>query len=120
MAKKLKLTKPNSSGSSLMPNDSSNRLEFFVENAENDLMTPQEEALLNRARLKIEEQADVLVKLSAPAYHGGVVVNTAGQLFELDRPTEDGMKNLAIGQPVDLHPKTGQIIRTSNFVAYGA
>ncbi len=92
-------------------------------------MTPQEEALLNRARLKIEEQAEVLAKLSAPAYHVGVVVemfekrvvvNTAGQLFELDRPTEDGMKNLAIGQPVDLHPKTGQIIRTSNFVSYGA
>src|SRR5271156_3231559 len=112
MAKKLKLTKPNSSGSSLMPNDSSNRLEFFVENAENDLMTPQEEALLNRARLKIEEQADVLVKLSAPAYHVGVVVeifekrvvvNTAGEVFELDRPTKDGKKNLPLGQPGDLH-----------------
>jgi len=99
-------------------------------------MTPQEEALFNRARTKIEEQQDLLKQLTAPAYHVGVVVaiyeksgdnaakvvvDSAGQLFELDRPAKDELfAKLAIGMPVDIHPQTGQIVKLSSFVAYGA
>lgn len=90
-------------------------------------MTPQEEALFNKARVKIEEQQALLKRLTAPAYHHGtvvaifpnrVVVDTNNQLFEID--SVDSSLKLHIGQPVDIHPETGQIVRTSEFVAYGA
>ena len=94
-------------------------------------MTPQEEALFNRARLKIEEQQDLLRKLTAPAWHVGTViakyekrciVDAAGQQYEVERSEENDelFKALQIGNPVDLHPQTGQIVKLSSFVAYGA
>lgn len=90
-------------------------------------MTEQEEKLFNKARLKIEEQHALLKRLTAPAYHHGtviatfpnrVIVDTGNQLFELD--TVDSSIPVAVGQPVDIHPETGQIVRTSEYVVYGA
>src|SRR5271167_3241233 len=90
-------------------------------------MTPQEELLLNKARNKIEEQQAVLKRLTAPAYHVGIVVavfptrivvDTGNQLFELDRV--DSTLDVKVGQPVDIHPETGQIVKTSEYIAYGA
>src|SRR5271157_3362151 len=90
-------------------------------------MTPQEELLLNKARNKIEEQQAVLKRLTAPAYHVGIVVavfptrivvDTGNQLFELERI--DSSLEVKVGQPVDIHPETGQIVKTSEFVSYGA
>lgn len=90
-------------------------------------MTPQEEALFNKAREKIQEQQALLKRLTAPAYHLGtvvavfpdrVVVDTGNQLFELDKA--DSSLDVRIGQPVDIHPETGQIAKTSAYVAYGA
>ena len=85
--------------------------------------------------MKIEEQQDLLKQLTAPAYHVGVVVaifpkngdsaakvvvDSAGQLFELDRPEKDDLfAKLAVGMPVDIHPQTGQIVKLSDFIAYG-
>jgi proteasome-associated ATPase len=93
-------------------------------------MTEQELALFNRARLKIEEQQDTLKKLTAPAWHVGtvlalydkrVVLDTAGQLFEVERNEENDelFKSLRVGVPVDVHPQTGQIVKASQFIAYG-
>lgn len=89
-------------------------------------MTTQEEQLFNKARLRIEEQHEVLKRLTAPSYHHGVViavfdkstiVDTGNQIFELDRVGSSlGVK---VGQAVDIHPETGQIVRASNYVAYG-
>src|SRR5271157_4414074 len=90
-------------------------------------MTPQEESLFNKARLKIEEQHAVLKRLTAPAYHLGivlavfptrVVVDTGNQLFELERV--DSALDVKVGQPVDIHPETGQIVKLSEYVVYGA
>jgi len=90
-------------------------------------MTPQEEQLFNRARHKIEEQQSVLKRLTAPAYHLGVVlavfenrivVDTGNQIFELDKV--ESSLDVKVGQPVDIHPETGQIVRTSEYVVYGA
>jgi len=90
-------------------------------------MTPQEEQLFTKARLKIEEQQALLKRLTAPAYHLGVVVgifpdrvvvDTGNQLFELDTVKES--LDLKIGQSVDIHPETGQIAKTSEFIAYGS
>src|SRR5271167_766510 len=90
-------------------------------------MTPQEERLFDKARQKIEEQHDVLRRLTAPAYHLGivvavyptrVVVDTGNQLFELERV--ESTLDVKVGQPVDIHPETGQIVKTSEYVAYGA
>lgn len=93
-------------------------------------MTPQEEALFNRARLKIEEQQDLLRKLTAPAWHVGTViakydkrcvVDAAGQQYEVERSEENDalFAALQIGNPVDLHPATGQIVKASSYIAYG-
>jgi proteasome-associated ATPase len=93
-------------------------------------MTPQEEALFNRARLKIEEQQDLLRKLTAPAWHVGTViakfdkrcvVDAAGQVFEVERSddNDDVFKVLQVGNPVDIHPATGQIVKASSYIAYG-
>lgn len=90
-------------------------------------MTQQEEALFNKARVKIEEQQSLLRRLTAPAYHVGVVVavfkdrvvvDTGNQLFELDKV--DTSLNIQVGQGVDIHPESGQIVKTSEFVSYGA
>jgi proteasome-associated ATPase len=90
-------------------------------------MTPQEEALLNRAKDKIVEQQALLKRLTAPAYHLGVVlavfkdrvvVDTGSHLFELDKV--ESSINVKVGQPVDIHPETGQIVRTSDYTAFGA
>ena len=90
-------------------------------------MTEQEEKLFNKARLKIEEQHALLKRLTAPAYHHGtvvavfptrVIVDTGNQLFELDKV--DSSVNVTVGQPVDIHPETAQIIRTSEYIVYGA
>ncbi len=89
-------------------------------------MTPQEEALFKKAGAKIKEQNDVLRELTAPAYHVGVVVDildktviieTNGQLFELDRT--DTALPVTVGQGVDVHPKTGQIVQVSKYISYG-
>lgn len=93
-------------------------------------MTPQEEALFNRARFKIEEQQALLRQLTAPAWHVGTVVakydkrcvvDAAGQLFEVERMEENDevFKALQVGTPVDIHPQTGQIIKSSAYIAYG-
>src|SRR5271168_539852 len=93
-------------------------------------MTPQEEALFNRARLKIEEQQDLLRKLTAPAWHVGTViakydkrcvVDAAGQQYEVERSDDNDavFTALQIGNPVDLHPATGQIVKASSYIAYG-
>src|SRR5271157_5009801 len=90
-------------------------------------MTPQEELLLNKARNKIEEQQAVLKRLTAPAYHVGIVVavfpnrivvDTGNQLFELEK-IESSLP-VSVGQPVDIHPETGQIVKTSEYIAYGS
>jgi SpoVK/Ycf46/Vps4 family AAA+-type ATPase len=90
-------------------------------------MTPQEEQLFNKARVKIEEQQALLKRLTAPAYHLGVVVavfknrvvvDTGSQLFELDKI--DASLDVKVGQAVDIHPETGQIAKTSEYVAFGA
>src|SRR5271157_4753719 len=89
-------------------------------------VTPQEEALFKKAGAKIKEQNDVLKELTAPAYHVGVVVDildktviieTNGQLFELDRT--DTAIPVTVGQGVDVHPKTGQIVQVSKYISYG-
>lgn len=89
-------------------------------------MTPQEEALFNRARNKIEDQQNLLKRLTAPAYHVGtvvatypdrVVVDTGNQLFELEKV--ESSLNVCIGQSVDIHPESGQIVKSSDFVSYG-
>jgi len=93
-------------------------------------MTPQEEALFNRARLKIEEQQALLRQLTAPAWHVGTVVakfdkrcivDAAGQLYEVERSDDNDeiFKVLQIGNPVDIHPQTGQIVKASSYIAYG-
>jgi proteasome-associated ATPase len=91
------------------------------------MMTPQEERILNAARQKIEEQQELLRRLTAPAYHLGivcgvypktVVVDTGSQLFELDRI--EGGPDIKVGQGVDIHPQTGQIAKVSDFVSYGS
>src|SRR5271156_2127321 len=90
-------------------------------------MTPQEEQLFNKARQKIEEQQDLLKRLTAPAYHLGVVlavfpnrvvVDTGNQLYELEK-LETSL-DVKVGQPVDIHPETGQIVKTSEYIAYGS
>src|SRR5271156_6019240 len=90
-------------------------------------MTPQEEQLFNKARQKIEEQQDLLKRLTAPAYHLGVVlavfsnrvvVDTGNQLYELEK-VETSL-DVKVGQPVDIHPETGQIVKTSEYIAYGS
>src|SRR5271154_151521 len=90
-------------------------------------MTPTEEQLFNKAREKIVEQQNVLKRLTAPAYHVGIVVavfptrivvDTGNQLFELER-IESSLE-VKVGQPVDIHPETGQIVKTSEYIAYGA
>lgn len=90
-------------------------------------MTEQEEKLFNKARLKIEEQHALLKRLTAPAYHHGtvvavfptrVIVDTGNQLFELDKV--ESSVAVTVGQPVDIHPETAQIIRTSEYIVYGA
>jgi proteasome-associated ATPase len=90
-------------------------------------MTPQETELFKKAGSKIAEQNDLLKELTAPAYHVGVVVDvldttiiieTNGQLFELERG-EKALK-VEVGQPIDVHPKTGQIVNTSKYVSFGA
>src|SRR5271170_7134400 len=90
-------------------------------------MTPQEEQLFNKARQKIEEQQGVLKRLTAPAYHVGIVlavfpnrivVDTGNQLFEVEKI--DSTLDVKVGQPVDIHPETGQIVKTSDFVSYGS
>ena len=94
-------------------------------------MTDREQQVVERATRKIVEQQDLLKQLTAPAYHVGtvaditaktVVVETNGQLMELDRV--EGEAN-AIGrapQPgdvVNLHPQTGGIVRFSEHAEYG-
>src|SRR5271170_6005992 len=90
-------------------------------------MTPTEEQLFNKAREKIVEQQNVLKRLTAPAYHVGIVVavfpnrivvDTGNQLFELER-IESSLE-VKVGQPVDIHPETGQIVKTSEYIAYGS
>ena len=90
-------------------------------------MTPQEEQLFNKARNKIIEQQDLLKRLTAPAYHVGtvvavfkdrVIVDTNNQLFELDKV--DSSLDLKVGQPVDVHPETGQVVKTSEYVVFGS
>lgn len=90
-------------------------------------MTPQEEALFNKAREKLIEQQAVLKRLTAKAYHLGVVVgvfknrvvvDTGSQLFELDKV--ESSLDVKVGQPVDINPETGQIARTSEFLTFGA
>src|SRR5271157_1808799 len=90
-------------------------------------VTPQEEALFKKAGAKIKEQNDVLKELTAPAYHVGcvvelldktVIIETNGQLFELER-TETAIP-VTVGQGVDVHPKTGQIVQVSKYVSYGS
>jgi len=90
-------------------------------------VTPQEEALFKKAGQKIKEQQDVLKELTAPAYHVGcvvelldktVIIETNGQLFELER-TETAIP-VTVGQGVDVHPKTGQIVQVSKYVSYGS
>src|SRR5271154_6864402 len=90
-------------------------------------MTPQEEQLFNKARQKIEEQQGVLKRLTAPAYHVGIVlavfpnrivVDTGNQLFEVEKI--DSTLDVKVGQPVDIHPETGQIVKTSDFISYGS
>jgi SpoVK/Ycf46/Vps4 family AAA+-type ATPase len=90
-------------------------------------MTPQEEDLFVRAGKRIKEQHELLLRLTAPSYHVGVVVavfpnryvvDTGNQLFELDRV--DTSLDVKVGQPVNIHGDTGQIVRTSEYLAYGA
>jgi proteasome-associated ATPase len=90
-------------------------------------MSESEEKLFNKARLKIIEQQDLLKRLTAPAYHLGivigvfpnrVVVDTGNQIFELDKV--ESSIDVKVGQPVDIHPETGQIVKTSEYIAYGA
>jgi proteasome-associated ATPase len=90
-------------------------------------MTSQEERLLNKAREKLEEQQELLKRLTASAYHLGVVVavfkdrvvvDTGNQLFELNKV--ESSLDVKVGQPVDIHPTTGQIVKTSEYVAFGA
>jgi len=90
-------------------------------------MSPQEERILDKAREKIIEQQALLKRLTAPAYHVGtviavydktIVVNTGNQLFELDK-VESSLP-VATGQSVDIHPETGQVVRVSEYVTYGA
>jgi proteasome-associated ATPase len=89
-------------------------------------MTPQEEAIFNKAREKIQEQQVILKRLTAPSYHLGVVlavfkdrviVDTGNQLFELDKV--ESSLDVKVGQSVDIHPETGQIVRTSEYTAFG-
>jgi len=89
-------------------------------------VTPQEEALFKKAGAKIKEQHAVLEELTAPAYHVGcvieildktVIIETNGQLFELERV--DGAIPVTVGQGVDVHPKTGQIVQVSKYISYG-
>jgi proteasome-associated ATPase len=90
-------------------------------------MTPQEEQLFNKARQRIEEQHDVLKRLTAPAYHLGtvigvfdnrIVVDTGNQIFEVEKVSST--LDVKVGQPVDIHPQTAQIVKTSEYVVYGA
>ena len=90
-------------------------------------MTPQEEALFKKAGAKIKEQHAVLEELTAPAYHVGcvveilgktVIIETNGQLFELERT--DSALPVTVGQGVDVHPKTGQIVQLSKYISYGS
>ena len=80
--------------------------------------------------MKIEEQQDLLRKLTAPAWHVGVViakfekrcvVSAAGQFFEVERSDDNDelFKALQVGNPVDVHPQTGQIVKASSYMAYG-
>jgi len=90
-------------------------------------MSEQETLLFNKAKDKIIEQQGLLKQLTAPAYHMGIVlevydksviVETGGQVFELDRP--ETAAKLTVGQGVDIHPQTGQVVKSSKFISYGA
>ena len=90
-------------------------------------MTQQEQDLFEKAGRKIREQQALLKRLTAPAYHLGtviavfpnrVVVDTGSQVFELDKV--ESSLDLKVGQPVDIHPETGQIVRASEYVTFGA
>jgi proteasome-associated ATPase len=90
-------------------------------------MTPQEERLFKQAGEKLVEQQDLLKRLTAPAYHVGVVVavfkdrvvvDTSNQIFELERVPSS--LDIKVGQPVDIHPETGQIVKTSEYIAFGS
>jgi ATP-dependent 26S proteasome regulatory subunit len=90
-------------------------------------MSEQEQDLFKKAGLKLKEQQALLKRLTAPAYHLGtvtavfpnrVVVDTGNQIFELDKV--DSSLDLKVGQPVDIHPETGQIVRASEYVTFGA
>lgn len=90
-------------------------------------MTEQEERILNKAKEKIIEQQNLLKRLTAPSYHLGtiiadspsrVVVDIGSQVLELDKV--ESSLNLKVGQSVDVHPETGQIVKVSEFVSYGA
>jgi ATP-dependent 26S proteasome regulatory subunit len=90
-------------------------------------MTQQEQDLFEKAGKKIREQQALLKRLTAPAYHLGtvvavfpnrVVVDTGSQLFEMDKV--ESSLNVKIGQSVTIHPETGQIVKTSEYVTFGA
>lgn len=90
-------------------------------------MSEQETLLFKKAKDKIIEQNEVLKRLTAPAYHHGTIiaafpdcyiVDTNGQVFETERVASS--LDLQPGQSVDVHPETGQIVRASNYVSYGA
>jgi proteasome-associated ATPase len=89
-------------------------------------MTDKEIAVVNNAREKITEQQNLLKRLTAAAYHVGVVtavldksviVVTANQVFELDQ-VESSIP-VKVGMSVDVHPETGQIVRVSDYTTYG-
>lgn len=90
-------------------------------------MSQQEDTLFRKATEKIKDQNELLKRLTAPAYHHGTViaafpdryiVDTNGQVFETERVSSS--LDLQPGQSVDVHPETGQIVRKSNYTAYGS
>jgi proteasome-associated ATPase len=87
---------------------------------------PKEQEMFDKAMATIKSQQAQLVSLTAPVYPTGtivavfeksVMVEVGAAIFECERPT--GTAPDWIGATVMVHPKTGQVVKRSNYVRYG-
>ena len=93
-------------------------------------MTPKEQEIFAQATKTIKEQQAQLEQLTAPVYQVGTivevyektaVVDVNNARFECDLVNKTMVIDKSwIGCTVNVHPKTGQLVRKSSFVSYGS
>jgi ATP-dependent 26S proteasome regulatory subunit len=89
-------------------------------------MSAKEQALFETSIVTIKAQQKQLENLVAPVYPTGTIVavfeksaivDTGNSVYDCERP--NGTDQSWIGSTVQLHPKTGQIVKRSPYVRYG-